>query len=424
MKCIRNITKTLFVLIFVSTSCTYDINPLPPGPPIPEETTDLEASFVTSPPNSVNSPYWITADYIVEDLQNVSTGKVNPDDGVLNTNNMQGGLADFNRGDSSGIILKSAYDDEYVYILAEWTDNSYDGSQLNWIYNGPKDQSKPAEDTAGWTSQKNDDNLFLIFEGGTKKDIWKWSFAVSEPLGYAIDMYDDGSGEKVDEGDFKVKRNSTGSTNRTGPEFEWSGEIQEIERPLAPVTRLDPALYLFNTKEFEGDIVQGEIIYQAECAECHGSTGDGLGEDGGFDSFVPMTDPTLNRLDPSAMDASLSAPSHSGRTYWTGLDETEKTDLIARIRGFAGVPGFVLDDAGGDPPDVQAISAENLALVNIYSRDKKTYKVLLIRPLITGSDDDVQFDLTEKKDYDFGIYLTDDDNENRVGVPDKKLIFK
>jgi cytochrome c553 len=426
----KNITKYkgewYVLVILILSACTYDVNPLPPGPPIPEETTNLEAEYVSAPPSSINSPFWRTADYVVSGLENISTGEVNPADGALNTNGMLSGLTDFNKGDSSGIIIKAAYDDENLYILTEWTDNSYQGYQLNWLYNGPKDPTKPAEDSAGWTSQKNDDNLIFDFDAGNStRDIWKWSLALSEPLGYAFDMYDNGSGEVTDNGDWTLERNSAGGTNRSGPAYEWSGEVQEVERALIPVTRLDPALYLFSTKTFEGDVEQGELLYQAECASCHGSTGNGLSdEQGGFDSFVPMTDPTLNRKDPSAFEASLSASQHSGNSYWNGLTAEEKTDVIARIRGFAGIPGYVLNKSAGTDPDVIAISDVNVALVDIKSRDKTIYKVLMVRPLVTNKSDDVQFTLSEQREFSFNIYLTDDDSENRVGITDKTLIFK
>ena len=72
--------------------------------------------------------------------------------------------------------LKAAYDDDFLYILVSWQDDSYNISQGNWLYKGPPDPLKPGADRFGWTSQQNDDNLILSFTGDSGDlDIWKWS---------------------------------------------------------------------------------------------------------------------------------------------------------------------------------------------------------------------------------------------------------
>ena len=71
-----------------------------------------------------------------------------------------------------------------------------------------------------------------------------------------------------------------------------------------------------------------------------------------------------------------------------------------------------------------AISDVSLALIRINSRDKTKYQVLMKRLLKTNKSNDVQFNLAENTSYSFNIYLSDNDNENRVGIMNKTLIFK
>lgn len=414
----------VLIIYNMISSCSYYQNPPPPSPPKSDETSELEAEYIAFPPASINAPYWRTSDFIKIIPEEITKGRVINENGLLNMNSMYEGIADFNSGDSSFLTLKAAYDDDNLYILAEWLDQTFNVSQASWFYNGPPDVHKPLEDTAGWTSQLNDDKLILSFiTSNNTKDIWKWSLSVSEPLGYAIDMFDDGNGEMIDEGDMLVKRNIKGSDNRSGPAYEWNGDQQDITRPLAQVTVLDPAFYLLNKTEFTGDIVQGDNLYQKQCAGCHGDDGDGSGPEWG-NTFVPFTDPTFNRFDRNAFDQIVSNSQHTGNSRWTKLSATEKDDLTARIRGFAGVPGYYIDDAQTSFPDVQSISNVNIARVDYFTKDKNSYKVLLIRPLITGKSDDIQFELNEKREYTFHVYLTDNDDLNRVGKQNKILIFK
>jgi hypothetical protein len=411
----------LSLALLGAVSCSYYQNPPPPVPPTSDETIALEATKVTTPPTTISASYWKTADYILINPEEITKGKTTEEDGLLNMNGMYDGLADFNDGDASELRIKAAYDDDNLYLLATWKDQSFDVSQGSGLYNGPEDEHQSSNDPAGWTRQYNDDKLILGFNAAEGKDIWKWSLALSEPIGYAIDMIDDGSGEQADDGDFAFNLNSEGA-NRANPLYEWSGEQQDINRPLADVTILDPAFYLLNTTDFLGDVEIGEQLYQKECAECHGPLGDGNGTE--WQTFVPMTDPTLNRFDRNALDELIGSNDHSGSSHWTKLDPEEKEDLTARLRAFSGVPGYIIDDAETALPDIQAVSNVNLARIDYYTKSKKDYQVLLIRPLTTGNNQDVQFNVTEQQEYPFDAMLADDDDQNRVGALGRTLIFK
>ncbi|MDH5366441.1 MAG: c-type cytochrome [Cyclobacteriaceae bacterium] len=418
-------TQSIFILIalFLQSACTWYENPEPfiPKPKVPKATTTLEASYTIDTPNQLTHAYWNTSDYFVVQEEDITTGLVTDIDGLLNVNNMQNGIPDFNKGNPSNLELRAAYDDQNLYIKVTWNDAKYNTSQGSWLFNGPNDPLK-ADVTDGWTSQGNDDNLFLSFDMGTsKRDVWKWSLALSEPLGYAIDMYDDGINIVTDVGDKIYERNEMiAGDYRSGPKYEWDGVQQELERGLAGFTILDPGFYLLNKTTFKGDVNLGDQIYQAECAQCHGVTGNGQGE---FPADFAFNIPgTMTRISRASYDARVSATTHDGKGYWTPLTQEEKDNLIARIYAFTGVPGYYLDNSTGSFPDVQAVSNTQLAKIT-SPREGVQYEVLLVRPLLTGSAQDIQFDLSKSMDYVFDIYLTDNDDLNKIGLQTQSLTF-
>ena len=424
MKLSNALVASLLLLIGLAASCDYYTNPpppRPPTPPTPEPTENLEAAFTQQGPNTITAPYWRTADFLRVTPENITINNVEEEDGLLNMNQMFNGLSDFNGGEQGEIILKAAYDDDNIYILAEWTDDNYNVSQGSPLYDGPEDPNRATQSHEGWTSQQNDDKIMLAFKmESNKNDLWKWSMAISEPIGYSIDMVVEDGVERIDEGDVLLKRNV--DSNRSAPKYEWDGEQQSFVRPLATTTFLDPAFYLLNKTEFTGDIIEGEVLYQEQCGGCHGEDGNGLGPEWQV-PITAMTDPTLNRLDRNAFGEVVGSPQHTGSGNWTSLSDTEKDDLMARIRGFSGLPGYYIDEPSLSLPDVQAVSDVNIARVDYYDRDKPNYKVLMVRKLNTGSTDDIQFNTQEEPEVEIEIYLSDNDDVNRVGVRDQKLVF-
>lgn len=420
----RSLSSFLFATLLLQSACTWYENPEPnfPKPKVPESTATLEAEYIPNDaPFSLTHAYWSTADYLIVEEENIATGLINDIDGLLNVNGMQNGIADFNKGNSSNLELRAAYDDQNLYIKATWSDAKYNASQGSWLYNGPTDPSK-VDIADGWTSQGNDDNLIFNFAiEVNKNDIWKWSLALSEPLGYAIDMYDDGSSVVTDSGDKIYGRNEMiVGDYRSGPKYEWDGEQQELERELGGFTILDPGFYLLNKIPFKGDAALGDQIYQAECAECHGVTGNGQGESPAEFAFnIPGT---MTRFTRDEFELRVSPADHDGNRHWTPLTQDEKDNLIARIYAFTGVPGYYLENDIGSFPDVQAMS--NIQLAKIKSpKEGVKYEVLLVRPLLTDAAQDIQFDLNNSSIYDFNVYLTDNDDLNRIGVENEKLTF-
>jgi cytochrome c553 len=413
----------IFGLILFTASCTYYTKEIF-VPPVAEEKLSLEAVYVSTPPNSIGSSFWTTADYTKIAVSDIVKEKIASENGLLNVNGMYNGLTDFNGGDSAKLTLKAAYDAENLYILVSWNDKSINISDGNWLYNGPNDPIKNS-DTAGWTSQRSGDNMILAFKNdGNTKDIWKWSLAVSEPVGYAIDMNDQGSGWALDEGDKVYVRNAAGDDLfRSGPKYEWNGVSQEISRDPGGNTVLDPGYILFNKTEFTANIVNGETQYQQNCAACHGKNGEGH-------AFIDPEAPSLqepgkyNRYTVDALNQSLSDSAvHAGYAFWDRLSDQDIPDVVARLKAFSGIPGYYLQNPSGSSSDIHAVSSVNLAKIN-YGAANTEYKVLLIRKLKTGHADDIQFDLAKSMQYEFDAFLQDNDHDNMIGGITRELTFK
>jgi Ethylbenzene dehydrogenase len=423
-------------------ACEYENFPEPTPPRQPQETLTLEASYSASPPLSIKHTYWEKADYRTIALQDISTGNMY-DDGYLNLTGTFNGMSDFNGGVTQPLTMKAAYDQERLYVLLEWYDDDIDVSAESWLFDGPKDSNK-SDATDGWTSQRGADMLSLAFDlnGGTSAagtftdvgcaaschnnsmkpqsgsvDIWKWSLALSDPLGYAIDMVADGTnGLTSDGGDEMAIRNSEGVTGRSGPKFQWDGNSQAYTRPDGKPTLLDPAFFLLNTEPVIGDPVLGNIAYKAECASCHGENAEG-GDGSRFN--VPGG---MNRFSQSSFDQYAASDDHSGKTYYMSLNSAAKLDVFSRIKGYSGYHGYYLQTPSGSNADIWAVSNVSHVSINL-STPRTVYKVLLVRDLITDNADDAQFETPSGKSFTYGVALMDNDGINHVGSVKEVLTF-
>lgn len=445
-----------FMLIIGSCEKDYFLEP-PPPPPIPtsEMTSTLEAVLVTTPPIAIGSAYWKTADYLKIIATNVSINQLYGD-GLLNMTGSFYGLTSFNNGTANpSLTLKAAYDNDQLYILAEWTDLDLDVSNSSWLYNGPIDPLK-TDATGGWTSQRNSDRLAFAFEisnassaAGTfssvgcaaschtsgsmswmfpdagKVDLWNWSLARSAPLGYAEDMIANSDSLAFDEGQQIHMRNSTGSSDRSGPAYEWDGTSQTITLPTGQSSILDPAFYLFNKTVFSGDARRGDSIYHrlsppGDCVDCHGARGEG-GSAGAINQI------SQNKKSRTTLISSMDNVSDM-TTYWGPLGSAERDDIVAYLRGLSGVPGYYLVTPDGSNANIKAIS--NVTPIQIknamlpVTNQHTTYQVLITRKLKTNHADDAQFDLSIESTYKFGVALMDNDGKNHIGSTIETLTFK
>lgn len=406
------------LVCIVLFGCTSDVIE-PPVPNTSKPTTTLEAEYTTTLPNKISASYWKTADYLSLNPINEVSGQVIAGDGLYNMSGTYNGLASFNKGNDPNIIMKAAYTNDSIYLLISWMDTLYHASQRNWLYDGPSDPNKPGS-TTGWTSQRSDDNFQLSLDmSGGKLDIWNWSLALSEPLGFAVDMIDTGGGPIADSGDKIYVRNAVGD-DRSGPLYAWDGTEQKITRKPGGVTILDPGFFLLNKTTFTGNLINGSAIFQAECALCHGTNGDG--ETGAFNpSFKRLNVPgQFNRWTRTALDAYASDPGqHEGATHYPTI-EIDRQDIFARLRGFSGVPGYFLQNPSGSSSDVRAVSNVKIANIDTYNSG---YSVLIIRALNTAQVDDIVLDPTLNT-YAFNFSLRDNDAINRIGSVNQILTFK
>jgi len=118
------------LLVSIMSGCTYYENePIKiPAPDVPNATTTLEASYVTTIPNKISAGYWKTADYLPITAQNQIIGKVPAEDGLFNMSGTFNGLSDFNQGVNFDILLKAVYTIDSLYILVSWKDTKFNAS--------------------------------------------------------------------------------------------------------------------------------------------------------------------------------------------------------------------------------------------------------------------------------------------------------
>ena len=435
-----------FVFIFLfAVSCEKDYFPVPPPPKVPKNTPTLEASYNTEVPTALNDKFWKDADFHEVLASDLNTGQLYGD-GFLNMTGLFAGKTGFNAGADPEIVLKAAYDDTKLYILAEWVDSDFNPAKYASLFDGPSDPLKTPESNADWTSQGNSDKIAFAFEieaassaAGTfsavgcaaschngvkqplsgKVDIWNWDLATSAPLGYAHDMLVTSDlGITMDAGQSMAVRNKADTADsRSKPAFEWDGVAHSVTHPDGKVSNLDPAFYMLNKTAFLGDPAIGKVRYaNSNCGYCHGYNGEG-GTNAAFN--VPGFNRKHSR---ETIKTFATNNDHPGKTYYDPIPLADREHLIAFIIGISGVPGHYLQTPTASNADVWAISNVPLPRVNTLDPHTK-YQVLLVRNLTTNNADDVQFTAPQGKEFVFGLALTDNDGKNHIGSPKEILTF-
>lgn len=399
-----------FILSILFISCESEKLPKPPDPRISEETSNLEAIYYIEDAISISASIWNNIDYVRVPLVNKVTN-TESDPGVLHANNTFGGVSDFNNGDSVAMTVKALYDDEYFYVLVQWNDNTVHPSDKAWKY--------PAEDTNMWTAHYAPDRLFLQYTGTSEiEDVWQWNAALSAPLGYAIDQNRDKNGTvNHDAGKNMYVRNAVDSTNTGGPKYEWSGNMQNVSYANGDTLSIDPKYYLKDTISFEGDIALGAEKFEQDCAECHGKNGDGeLTDDYPLVYATRLNIGAYAAWSRDALLTFITSKGHEGKIH-INLTEGDKINLMAFMRGIAGVPGYMLQKPEGSVADVRIESNFNTYAVNV--KENGYYKVMFKRKRETTNPDDIAFSPLDS------VYLTinvsDGDNDNYIGS-DKILV--
>lgn len=428
------------------TSTPTDV---PGATPTPTEApiTQVNAARVTVAPTGIDDPVWNTIPPYRPTIVDVTTGNLYGE-GQLNMTGTFDGLADFNGGNPPALELRAVHDGTSIYILAQWNDTTFNLDRDRWLFNGPADALKPAESAAGWTSQRNEDRVALAFEIesasselGTFEevgcaaschdlgedqlamqpqtgsvDLWEWKAARTAPLGYLDDQVSDaGGGRRHDAGTSTEERNTAAPGDaRSGPAVEWDGTEQTFTRPDGGSVSLDPAYVLLagHTMAFAGDAAAGDTSYQSACASCHGADGSG--------GIGPaLNPPSLTRQTRTELDESSAAPSHPGSAAYNAFSAAEKTNVLARLRGFSGIPGYVIGSPDGSAADITGQSNTDYSRVDNADLRRTFYRVMIRRALDTGNSDDVRFVPGEA--YPFGVALMDNDGINHVGAQRETL---
>lgn len=447
-----------FLFLLLISACTRDylyVTPPPPPPHIPGLTTTLEAWKATTAPTSVSSAYWKTSDYFNVAVENMSTGGTYGD-GWLNMTGTYDGLTAFNKGNDPKLVLKAAYDNENLYIYAEWKDTTVNLSQGSWLFYGPSD-AKKSDDPSGWSAQRNADHIAFAFDidgdasgaagsfatvgcqaschgtGNTatmlpqtgKVDLWDWNLATSVPMNYLHDRIATSSGLTDDAGTPVAVRNATGSASRSGPAYDWDTSNQYYTNPFGQKVLLNKAFYLLNKTTFLGDAANGKTIYESasapgDCISCHGPNGIGANEQA-VNGIAQNKKSRLALIDGMDNAADMTP-------YWGPLNASQRNDVLAYLRGLSGTPGYYLQTPTGSCADITTQS--NLSPINIDNavsvakNQHGPYQIVIIRKLKTNNPDDVQFDFSKSKTYKFGVALMDNDGRNHIGSKLITLTFK
>jgi len=426
----------------------------------PQRTDNLVARKLDAAPADIGDPdadVWQEADYYQVEVTNDegSTGQVYG--GEFNMTKSKLGIGPI------PVTMKAAYvPGGDVYFLLEWEDKSAtnDVNRRRWFYDVPSlfppdgiipGWNEVTPPSAGWTVNLNDDKFGLMFDIDgqaatdgvdnlvlsqpatfTQKgcavachetlgmgvpigqvDLWHWKTSRSNPQGLVNDQYSGVFGgvtkkRSTDAGTATETQNYRGDKKTGGPDQVWDGTAQFLVT-AGGSGNLDPANFLLSghTKALEGDVANGDAIYKARCQTCHQANGQGVGKD--------FTSPSLARKTPAELFAKLKTGSMA--QYMPGGPnpiDSDVQDVVARLYGFFGVPGYVLGvpAAGESSGDLVVLNSSPEAPGNgVYSNGR--YRVIVRRRLNTGHEDDVLFDPT--KSYTFGLAIMDGDGKNHAG---------
>jgi len=431
----------------------------PTVPVAPVKTEKLEAAKISSAPDAA---FWDDADY-AEFTASGNGGNGSTGQAYGGEFNMTGSKDGFD----IKVRMKAAYSATDLYIWTQWPDNSStnDLNRRRWFFNGGASDALPTFDMGvtgrtmmemaptGWSSNLNDDKIGVMWDikqGGVgasatdgrkfedvgcamtchtpndmypangRTDLWHWKTSRSNPIGYANDQFcvNDGAapGRKTDTGEtIEVRNRPAGGNNTSGPASVWDPtKANRIVRASDGATfNLNPLLFLANDAKMplEGDAAAGNVIYQAKCQGCHNPDGKGQNKN--------LADYGLNKTrDEIVNKTNANGVTHGGENQ-NVTDPTEQGNLVARIRGFAGAPGYTLQDVTA-PGDATYVTNAN----TVYSGG--TYTVIFKRKLTTAKPtEDVQFtNVTASAEYPFSVAVMDYDGKNHVGGALQKLIFR
>lgn len=395
-------------------------------------TPDLQAKKVA---NEADALSWLSGgDYrqvaLNSDFPNGSKGQVYA--GEYNMTGSKNGIA-------ATVVMRAAYTATDLYMQIEWQDATAtnDMNRRRFLFNGPNETGGTV---AGWSSQLNDDKFAIAFDingaadgSGTfatkgctvgchgsmnpemgSMDVWHWKASRSNPMGYVNDQWADPAGRKNDGGDpIEVRNWKVSNDIASGPGNMWDStsgnQVVTLPNQAEGTTILDPNLFLLKTKGTPvlGNAVAGETLLNAKCMGCHSPIGNWKSK------FAARG---MNQTD-LQMKTYMAGGTHPGAGSTAGMSQADWDNLAARMRGFTGVPGYVLQPPTGSNADLVVLNSKT-----VYNNGK--YVVRLRRKLITNNVDDVQFDVNAQKDYVFGVAVMDKDGKNHAGSAVQHIKFQ
>lgn len=334
-------------------------------------------------------------------------------------------------GITARVVMRAAYTATDLYIQIEWNDftNTFNDDRRRFLFDGPGEGNVGI--VPGWSSQLNDDKFALAFDingasDGTGTfaargcavachgsmnptagavDLWHWKTNRSNSMGYVNDQWADPAGRKNDGGDsIEVRNWKVSGDIASGPgnirDLAAGAQVVTLPNPGEGTVTLDPARHLLVSKATPllGNAGSGDVLYKAQCAGCHTPVSNWSAK---FKARgLTQTDAQLK--------AYIEGAGHPGAGSVAGMTATDWDNLNARIRGFAGVPGYMVRPPTGSNADLVVMNSKT-----VYNAGR--YKVIVRRKLATGNADDVQFDLATKKEFPFGVAVMDNDGKNHAG---------
>lgn len=274
---------------------------------------------------------------------------------------------------------------------------------------------------------------------GGLMDLWHWKTSRSNPLGYVNDQWaGNGTGRSNDtaqgiENRNRVSNNASGPTRVLNPaaagvtvdKFAGTATIA-FNSVLNGAVNLDARTNLTFDASMpieSTDAVGGQAVYAANCESCHGTDGKKVASAAFYKAGLTWTRAEIvaHANDPAHGGANRGLDGGlGGQGQTVSVADTDK--LVARIRGFSGVPGYWLREGDGVTFHVDDI-AQVRNFKNVYDPVTGKYTVIIRRKLVTAdTTQDVQFDDLAKT-YLFGVAIMEFDGQNHAGAPLLKMVF-
>jgi mono/diheme cytochrome c family protein len=268
-------------------------------------------------------------------------------------------------GEAGDLALACASGDGHLSLAVSWKDlsGSVEQDAGRWY---------PGE--AGFLERSREDRLAVAFgnrdevasaattaldlSSSTDVDAWVFGAGPLRASGYALDLGLSPREWGCDGGDPPLFRNEAGSG---GPLGSWDGLLgQEADPGL---------LWTSEATTLQGDLVRGQAIFAARCANCHGASAPGV------QGLVPER----VAWDPEGSQAGLERRLTTDREHRRRVPEGGLDDLIAYVRAAGAPPSWLIAKPSG--------SAADVALSAVFAEGR--WWVVFRRYQITGADDDL-----------------------------------